>query len=47
MKKILTLCAVLVPFALTACGSTNDAQDMPKAAMADAAEVTLSVSGMT
>ena len=47
MKKILTLCAVLVPFALTACTSTDDAHEMPMAAMADATEVTLSVTGMT
>lgn len=47
MKKILTLCAVLVPFAMTACNSTDNTQDMPKAAMADAAEVTLNVTGMT
>lgn len=49
MKTILTLCAVLVPFGLTACTNTPDehGHDTKTLAVEAASPVTLEISGMT
>ena len=47
MKKILALCAVLAPFAFTACANTDETHDMKTMSMSDASQMTLDVSGMT
>ena len=47
MKKILALCAVIVPFAFAACGTLGEQEEMKQMSMEDASAVTIDVTGMT